>query len=100
MIEVDTQARCKHCGRSIERIPGRRKREFCGDACRQRYHRQLRKPPARAESSEGGKRGEMELATLRAAMRKLLAFHEKQHEIKEMVRTSTRGNVKHWLRSR
>ena len=30
---------CKHCGRPLQQTPGKRRREFCGSACRAAYWR-------------------------------------------------------------
>jgi hypothetical protein len=40
MIDVVTDVRCKACDKSIVRVPGRRPREYCNDACRQKHYRQ------------------------------------------------------------
>lgn len=44
MIDTNVESTCKVCGKPVDQVPGRRKREFCSDTCRQRYHRAKSKP--------------------------------------------------------
>ena len=37
--EAAVHSTCKHCGRPLQQTPGKRRREFCGNACRAAYWR-------------------------------------------------------------
>ena len=37
--EAAAHSTCKHCGRPLQQTPGKRRREFCGSACRAAYWR-------------------------------------------------------------
>lgn len=60
MIDTSVAAACKcGCGRSVEQVPGRRKREFYSDACRQRYHRAKQRPSHEQDQAQGTTLSEM-----------------------------------------
>ncbi len=107
MSNVETEARCKSCGRPVVQIPGRRKREFCNAVCRQRYHRKHERPQASvgAEQATPGALQEQlaalqeENTALRTTIQTLLNFHEKLRDVKEMARTDTQARpFKAWLK--
>lgn len=88
MIDVETGAKCKDCGRPIARVPGRRPREFCNDACRQRYHRKQKAghPRDLAESIDAK---DQQIATLKAENRTLRAQLEAIQLANERFRNDT-----------
>ena len=38
------ERRCRQCGKALHMTPGRRRKEFCCDACRWKWHREHAKP--------------------------------------------------------
>ena len=53
--EKDT---CKHCGSALEHTPGRKKKQFCSDACRLRWwheHREMSKTARSAKCAACGR---------------------------------------------
>ncbi len=53
MIDTSVESKCKFCGQPVEQVPGRRKREFCNDACRQRHHRAKKQAPHEQDQAQG-----------------------------------------------
>ena len=63
MIDMQTDAKCKACNKPVVRVPGRRPREFCNDACRQKHYRQ--------HHMENREQTTLEQQNLQAALEKL-----------------------------
>jgi hypothetical protein len=107
MINGETEARCKSCGRPVVQIPGRRKREFCNATCRQRHHRRQKIPQASVGEGQATPRApqeqlaalQQENTILRTTMQTLLDFHEKLRDVKETARTDIQARpFKAWLK--
>ena len=107
MSNIETEARCKFCGRPVVLILGRRKREFCNATCRQRYHRKQEIPQASVgegqvthpATHEQFAALQDENTFLRTTMQTLFDFHEKLRDVKETARTDTQARpFKSWLK--
>src|SRR6266566_8532676 len=102
MIDVQTEARCKDCGRQLTRIPGRRPREFCNPACRQRYHRKLHKPQTEADEARTvASEVAAQVAQLERQVRGLQARLVAMQDVNERFRNDTRVTAfAPWLEKR
>ncbi len=100
MIDVETEAKCKDCGKPIVRVPGRRPREFCNDVCRQRHHRKIHKPQTEAEVQRASEAA-AQVATLEKQVRDLQARLVALQDVNERFRNDTRMRAfPTWLEKR
>jgi hypothetical protein len=75
MIDVAHDARCKACKKLIVRVPGRRPREYCTDACRQRYYREHHQASTIAQQDRA------------ALQEKLMRLGTEKEKVERRVRT-------------
>ncbi len=104
-IDIQAEARCKACNKPIQRVPGRRPREFCNATCRQRYHRHPGVIQVYTDglqlTNEHYLSLQAENDALRAAAQKLVSFFDQLQNVREAMRTDTKAhNFKLWLRTR
>jgi hypothetical protein len=103
MIDVVTDARCKHCHKPIVRVPGRRPREYCDDACKQKYYREHHAPKddylqAYLDERSTNVTLQLEIDRLQAKVAALEKFIDQERDIEERFRTDTRDyGFKVWL---
>jgi hypothetical protein len=48
---METETRCKACNTIIPQISGHRRREYCNDACKQRYYRERKDQKAKEQNT-------------------------------------------------
>ena len=92
MIDVQQEATCKLCGKPIEQGKGRRKREYCSDAHKERAYRERKQAGAAPTLEQQNTTAALEkLSAAGAKIEKLTATIAKQRDRIDELSTKNRA---------